>query len=80
METGMVLLVLALIIGLLVLGLVGYISVDKPKASQGVLNVDYSDPTDGPYMFLELKVPIADVVSKKQVIFDVNITNYLSQK
>ena len=47
---------------------------------QGTLNVDYSDPEDGPYLFLELKVPIADVVSRERVIFDVNVTQYVSQK
>lgn len=50
------------------------------RASQGTLNVDYSDPEDGPYLFLELKVPIVDVVSRKRVIFDVNESQYVSQK
>jgi hypothetical protein len=78
METGIVLIVLTLIMGLMVFA--GYKNINKPKTSQGVLNVDYSDPLDGPYLFLELKVPITDVVSMKQVMFDVNITNYISQK
>ena len=78
MEAGIVMLVLMFIIGLAFL----YVHkiLNKHKTSQGVLNVDYSDPVDGPYLFLELKVPITDVVSKKQVIFDVNVTSYLSQK
>lgn len=50
------------------------------KKSQGVLNVDCSDPADGPYLFLELTVPIPEVVSQKQVVFDVKMTQYASQQ
>lgn len=79
METGSIIITLAIIIGLLVLALIVY-SGKKPKESQGILNVDHSDPIDGPYLFLELKVPVADVISRKQVIFDVCVKQYVSHK
>lgn len=47
--------------------------------SVGALKIDTSDP-DGPYMFLELHVPLNDVMDKKRVTLDVNVTNYISQK
>lgn len=80
METGIVVAVIAVIGAFMVLGYLIYRAIDKPKVSQGILNIDYSDPEDGPYLFLELKAPIADVISKKQVIFDVKRTNIISQK
>lgn len=43
------------------------------KETQGILIVDCSDPADGPYLFLELDVPVADVVSRKQASFTVNV-------
>jgi hypothetical protein len=80
MEAGIVIAIIAVVGLFVVLGLFVYRTKGKPKAAQGILNVDYSDPIDGPYFFLQLKVPVSDVVSKKQVVFDVNITNYISQK
>ena len=53
---------------------------EKTKPSQGTLNVDFSDPIDGPHLFLELKVPISDIVMKKRVVFNVNITHLISQE
>lgn len=50
------------------------------KVTQGILNVDCSDPADGPYLYLELTVPIANVVDCKQVMFDVNVIPDISQK
>ena len=80
MEAGIILIILVTIICVIAASIVIYNAVNRRKKPQGVLNVDYSDPIDGPYLFLELKVPIADVVSKKQVVFDVSMTNYVSQK
>lgn len=80
MEAGFVMVILMIIIGLTVLGLVVYNNASKSKKAQGILNVDCSDPIDGPYLFLELKVPLIDVVNRKQVIFDVHIKNYLSHE
>lgn len=46
----------------------------------GILNVDCSDPADGPYLYLELTVPITDVVDQKRVSFTVNVIPGTSQK
>lgn len=71
MEAGFIILVImAGVIGLVIGILIGKTS-DKNKATQGILNVDYSDPDDGPYLFLELNTPIAEIVSREQAIFDV---------
>ena len=53
---------------------------NKLEESQGILNVDCSDPADGPYLYLELTVPIATVADCKRVMFDVNIIPDISQK
>lgn len=50
------------------------------KRSHGILNVDCSDPADGPYLYLELTVPIAEVADQKQVLFSVNVIPNISQK
>ena len=46
----------------------------------GTLMIDYSDPEDGPYMFTELKVHPDMFKSEKTVTFEVEITNFTSQK
>lgn len=50
------------------------------KETQGILNVDCSEPADGPYLYLELTVPIANVADHKRVVFDVNVIPNISQK
>ena len=57
-----------------------YYKNDKTEASYGVLNVDCSDPADGPYLYLDLTVPIAEVADCKQVTFNVNVIPNISQK
>ena len=53
---------------------------NKLKETQGILNVDCSDPADGPYLYLELTVPIAEVADHKKVMFDVHVIPDISQK
>lgn len=48
--------------------------------TQGIIRADYSDPEDGPYLFLEPSVPIAGIVARKRVVFDVDVTQYVSQE
>lgn len=43
------------------------------KVTHGILNVDCGDPANGPYLYLDLDVPIAEVVDQKQVSFDVRV-------
>lgn len=48
----------------------------------GTLRVDQSDPDDGPYLFLELNSPDATdvIMHSQQVVFDVNVENYISHE
>lgn len=76
MEAGFLALLIAISIGFMILG----ITIEKlrskrrPKEkSQGILNVICNDLEDGPHLFLELTVPIEDVIGKKSVTFDVNV-------
>lgn len=73
MEAGFVTLVILTAIICTVLG----IHIGKRKAArqgvQGVLNIDCGDPEGNPYLFLQLEVPIEDVLSLKQAIFDVRL-------
>lgn len=52
----------------------------RVEETRGMLNVDCSDPADGPYLYLELTVPIAEVADRKRVSFDVNVISESSQK
>ena len=45
----------------------------------GTLRIDCSDE-DGPYMFLELGVPIEEIVNKERVMIIVNTKSYISRK
>ena len=80
METGLI----ALVVIVCIISIMAGIRIEKERnsrqASQGLLNVDYSDPEDGPYLFLELKVPIEDVVNRERVIFDVVTKQYISHE
>lgn len=72
-------LVLIFIAGFLIgyLFALGLSIVFKPKPI-GILRVDQSDP-DGPYLFLELDHGL-DFSRKKEVLFEVKIQDYISQK
>lgn len=47
--------------------------------SVGTLRIDQSDPTEVPYLFLELDKPVESVMNKKIVLFRVNKKNYISE-
>lgn len=46
----------------------------------GTLRVDRSDPTENPYLFLELSKRLEAVTKKKYVVLRVNKKNYISHK
>lgn len=46
----------------------------------GTLRIDRSDPTEAPYMFLELDKGVGDISRKKNVILRVKNENYISHK
>lgn len=46
----------------------------------GTLRIDRSDPSEPPYIFLELNKGVGDISTKKNVILKVKNENYISQK
>lgn len=46
----------------------------------GNLRIDRSDPSEPPYIFLELEKGVGDISRKKNVILKVSNKNYISQK
>lgn len=42
----------------------------------GNLRVDHSDPTSGPYLFLELGTDVGTVMRKKYVTFKVRVEDF----
>lgn len=86
MEAGfIVLLVLVAAVSIVAGLLIGRSQIKRryskdTRYTQGVLNVDCSDPGFTPNLFLGLTVPVKDVVSRKYVIFDVNVMLQDSQK
>ena len=67
---------------LVLLGFVGGMTVFLiflAARSIGTLRVDQSDPTEQPYLFLELDKPVESVINEKYVIFRVNKKNFISQ-
>ena len=67
---------------LVLLGFVGGMTVFLiclATKSIGTLRVDQSDPTEQPYLFLELDKPVESVINEKYVIFRVNKKNFISQ-
>lgn len=48
--------------------------------SIGTLRVDQSDPTEPPYLFLELDKPVENIVKEKYVLFRVSKKNFISQE
>jgi hypothetical protein len=46
----------------------------------GTLRIDRSDPSEPPYIFLELAKGVGDISTKKNVILRVRNENYISQK
>ena len=73
MEAGfIVLLILTAVICTMVGTLIG-----KRKSIRrdrhGVLNIDHGDPGGNPYLFLQLEVPIEEVVNLKEATFVVKV-------
>lgn len=83
MESGfIVLLIMVAVVGIVIGVITERIrgQVKESELSHGVLNVDYSEPENGPYLFLQLVVPIEDVIGRKHVTFDVNVLRDISHK
>lgn len=48
--------------------------------SVGNLRIDHSDPSEPPYLFLELSDGVHTIINKKTVCFKVRHENFVSQK
>ena len=67
---------------LVLLGFVGGMTVFLiclATRSIGTLRVDQSDPTEQPYLILELDKPVESVINEKYVLFKVIKKNFISQ-
>lgn len=67
---------------LVLLGFVGgmvFFLICLAARSIGILRVDQSDPTEQPYLFLELDKPVESVINEKYVLFRVVKKNFISQ-
>lgn len=69
--------VIYVVIGILI-GFIGA-SVIRRKHPVGFLRIDKSDP-DGPYLFLELKKSINEIVTQKTVLLEVKRENFIPHK
>lgn len=49
----------------------------RPKVG-GIINIDRSDPVDGPYLFLELTESVNELSAREYVKFKVQNKNYIS--
>ena len=68
---------------LVLLGFVGGMTVFLiclATRSIGTLRVDQSDPTEQPYLFLELDKPVESVINKKYVLFRVSKKNFIDSQ
>lgn len=72
---------------LVLLGIVAFIigiftgfDIGKMKYHQwpiGDLRVDYSDPVDGPHLYLELDTDVSTILHKKRVAFRVKVKDFI---
>lgn len=69
--------VIYVVIGILI-GFIGA-SVIHRKHPVGFLRIDKSDP-DGPYLFLELKKSINEIVTQKTVLLEVKREDFIPHK
>lgn len=66
-----------LILLLLVVFGIGF-TIGSIKKSVGTIRIDRSDP-DGPYIFLELGIPVAKLETKKRALLRIRSENYISR-
>jgi len=66
--------ILGVVIGLLLYS--GYVR----RRFVGIIRVDKSDPSDAPYLFLELRKSVQDVEASKYVILQVKVENFVKQE
>lgn len=68
---------------LVLLGFVGgmvFFLICLATRSIGTLRVDQSDPTEQPYLFLELDKPVEKLMHEKHVLFRVSKKNFIDSQ
>lgn len=69
--------VIYVVIGILI-GFIGA-SVIRRKHPVGFLRIDKSDP-DGPYLFLELKKSVNEIITQRTVLLEVKCEDFIPHK
>lgn len=69
---------LGVLAGILIAGFSAWTTLRRFRV--GTLRIDRSDPSDQPYMFLELARNVGDITGKKYVILNVSTKNYISHE
>ena len=67
---------------LVLLGFIGgmvFFLICLAARSIGTLRIDQSDPTEPPYLFLDLDKPVESIIKEKYVLFRVIKKNFISQ-
>ena len=67
---------------LVLLGFVGgmvFFLICLAARSIGTLRIDQSDPTEPPYLFLDLDKPVESIIKEKYVLFRIIKKNFISQ-
>ena len=68
---------------LVLLGFIGgmvFFLICLATKSIGTLRIDQSDPTEPPYLFLELDKPVESIIKEKYVLFRVNKKNFIDSQ
>lgn len=66
-----ILILAGVVAGLLISGII------NKTRSVGTLRIDKSDPSDAPYMFLEIKKGVGDISRKKSVVLQVKQEDFI---
>lgn len=69
--------VLLVLLGI-VIGMVGML-VYMAAMAVGTLRIDHSDPTEAPYLFLDLDKPVESFSRRKHVLMRINKKNFISE-
>ena len=68
---------------LVLLGFIGgmvFFLICLAAKSIGTLRIDQSDPTEPPYLFLELDKPAESIIKEKYVLFRVSKKNFIDSQ
>lgn len=66
--------VIGVIVGTVIFSLITF------SNRMGYLRIDMSDPSDKPYLFLELETDMQRLCRKKQIVLQVKKENYISHE